>query len=230
MAPEQAARTIVDHRADLYTLGVVLYAMLAGHPPFRDETMEAWLRAADRRAAAARPYRPRVDAGAARAHDDPCWRRIPTTDHQTADDVVRRIDELVAPEAGAEAESEPRPASSSRVPREQHLAIDGVVPRRTRGRSGARPGLERGRHHPRGARVATRPARARTAHASPPPPALARRGHRHVAAGPDRRRGGHPLAASRGRGLAPSRPSAPPSEGELARIAARGPRATPPRW
>lgn len=35
MAPEQATGQGVDHRADLYALGLVMYAMLAGRPPFR---------------------------------------------------------------------------------------------------------------------------------------------------------------------------------------------------
>ena len=38
MAPEQASGEAVDHRADLFSLGSTLYAMSAGHPPFRAES------------------------------------------------------------------------------------------------------------------------------------------------------------------------------------------------
>jgi serine/threonine-protein kinase len=37
MAPEQARGEAPDHRADLFSLGSVLYAACTGHPPFRPE-------------------------------------------------------------------------------------------------------------------------------------------------------------------------------------------------
>jgi len=41
MSPEQASGTAVDGRSDIYSLGCVLFEMLAGHPPYRASSARA---------------------------------------------------------------------------------------------------------------------------------------------------------------------------------------------
>jgi len=63
MAPEQARGAAIDHRADLFSLGSVLYAMCTGMPPFRGATTLALLRqVSEQEPAPIRELNPEVSA------------------------------------------------------------------------------------------------------------------------------------------------------------------------
>jgi hypothetical protein len=97
MAPEQAAAdTAVDHRADLYALGVVGYEILAGQAPFRGPTFQALVAAHfTQTPAPLRDARPSVPAElAAIVH---CLlEKRPSDRYQTADEVVAALDRIAS--------------------------------------------------------------------------------------------------------------------------------------
>ena len=68
MSPEQAAGQPIDHRADLYALGCVLFECLAGQPPFKHD-MESHVLMLHQRAPVpdVRKFRPEVPKPLARA-------------------------------------------------------------------------------------------------------------------------------------------------------------------
>ncbi|MEJ7813278.1 MAG: serine/threonine-protein kinase, partial [Gemmatimonadaceae bacterium] len=100
MAPEQAAGDAVDHRADLYALGVVAYEMLAGEPPFRRYSAQALLAA--HMADAPEPVskrRPSVPPALA-ALVMRCLAKRPADRPQSAHEVLRALDAVPTPGGG----------------------------------------------------------------------------------------------------------------------------------
>ncbi len=92
MSPEQVTGSPVDHRTDLYALGVVGYEMLTGQPPFGGNTpTEALMK---RVANPAQPVqRARPDTPPALAHVvDRCLAQDPERRFATGADVVRALD------------------------------------------------------------------------------------------------------------------------------------------
>ncbi len=94
MSPEQAAGQAVDHRADLYSLGVVLYEMLAGVVPFSDASLASILvkqmSEIPERPSLKRPdvnVPPALEAIALR-----CLEKDPAKRFQSADDVIAALD------------------------------------------------------------------------------------------------------------------------------------------
>ena len=92
MAPEQARGDPVDHRADLFSLGCVLYAMCTGRPPFRAAAPLAVLRQiTDQVAAPVRSLNPQVPAWLA-CVVELLLAKDPADRIQTADEVARLLE------------------------------------------------------------------------------------------------------------------------------------------
>jgi eukaryotic-like serine/threonine-protein kinase len=89
MSPEQARGEPVDHRADLYTVGVILYEMLAGTSPFRHDEFVVVL--TKKLTEDAPPLPAHVSAGT-RELVDQLLQRLPDDRPQSAADLVARID------------------------------------------------------------------------------------------------------------------------------------------
>ena len=94
MAPEQAAAGHVDHRADLYALGLVAYEMLAGHSPFSAATPQALIAAhmtqAPRPLAESRPSIP----GELAAVVHRCLEKRPADRYEDARELVAALDRI----------------------------------------------------------------------------------------------------------------------------------------
>src|SRR5437867_125169 len=101
MAPEQAAADpSTDHRADIYAVGALAYAMLAGRPPFTAPTLQAVLAAhvstpPDPVTKYRESVAPQLAALVMR-----CLAKHPADRFQSANEVLHELEQLVTPTGG----------------------------------------------------------------------------------------------------------------------------------
>lgn len=91
MAPEQILGEKLDTRTDLYSLGVILYELLAGRPPFEARTpYELWQKVLETEATPLQTLNPRVDGVMARVAAR-LIRKEPEARFQTAEEVYEAL-------------------------------------------------------------------------------------------------------------------------------------------
>jgi Flp pilus assembly protein TadD/aminoglycoside phosphotransferase (APT) family kinase protein len=120
MAPEQATGDAqVDHRADLYSLGVMAYEMLAGEPPFRGPMQVMIAAHLSRIAPPLTELRPNLPPALARlvAH---CLEKLPADRFGSAEELLAELDTIGASISGSTATAS-APASAPAAPGEWPL-------------------------------------------------------------------------------------------------------------
>jgi len=125
IAPEQASGEAVDHRADIYSVGVMLYEMVTGQVPFDGSGMAVLLAHANRQAVPPHELSPSV-GGALSAVIMRCLEKRPEQRYQSAEELADALDQIGRLRARGDTSAE------STSIRDQPLA----GPRRARSRAG----------------------------------------------------------------------------------------------
>jgi TolB-like protein/tRNA A-37 threonylcarbamoyl transferase component Bud32 len=114
MAPEQAmGEALVDHRADIYAIGVLAYEMLTGRPPFAGKSSQGVLSAhVLERPTDVREVRPGIPAPVADAVMR-CLEKEPADRWQSADEMLRQLEAVSFTPSGALTPTETRPVDAT---------------------------------------------------------------------------------------------------------------------
>lgn len=92
MSPEQGKGLPIDHRADIYSLGVLMYEMITGHRPFEGESpMEIVIKQVTLPPTDPRKYTPELPTNAARIILT-CLEKDPTSRYQSMDTLISDIE------------------------------------------------------------------------------------------------------------------------------------------
>jgi serine/threonine-protein kinase len=108
MAPEQAAGSkTLDHRADIYAVGIVAYEMLTGRPPFTGDSPEVILAAQLTKKPAPISQRRNIPPALASLVMR-CLAKYPADRWQTVDELLARLDAITSDGTGAVSVARPR--------------------------------------------------------------------------------------------------------------------------
>jgi len=101
MAPEQALRKRVDHRADLYSLGLIIYEMATGRVPFTgDSAIQVMLMRINEKPKSPKEFNPDLPDYMVRVIMR-CLEREPERRYQSANEILADLDAERASPAGA---------------------------------------------------------------------------------------------------------------------------------